>query len=74
MSNDPGSVPEREKGGERTVVRPAGRHTSENVHWVLFEDAPEPRTPEELKEGVRKYLKNRQARRDDLEPPGAEQP
>jgi AbrB family looped-hinge helix DNA binding protein len=59
----PGSVLEWEQEGERVVVRRAGRHTSEDVHRALFAAAPEPRTLEELKEGVRRYVKNRHARR-----------
>jgi AbrB family looped-hinge helix DNA binding protein len=59
----PGSVLEWEQEGERIVVRRAGRYTSEDVHRALFEDAPEPRTLEELKEGVRRYVKSRHARR-----------
>jgi AbrB family looped-hinge helix DNA binding protein len=50
----PGSVLEWEEDGERMVVRRAGRYTSEAVHQALFEQAPEPKTLEELKEGVRR--------------------
>jgi AbrB family looped-hinge helix DNA binding protein len=59
----PGSVLEWEEEGERIVVRRAGRYTSEDVHQALFEEAPEPRTLEELKEGVRQYVKGRYAGR-----------
>lgn len=59
----PGSVLEWEEEGERIVVRRAGRYTSEDLHRALFEEAPEPRTLEELKEGVRQYVKGRHARR-----------
>jgi AbrB family looped-hinge helix DNA binding protein len=59
----PGSILEWEEQGERMVVRRAGRYTSEDVHRALFPDAPEPRTLEELKEGVRQYVKGRHARR-----------
>jgi len=55
----PGSVLEWEEEGERIVVRRAGRSTSEDVHRALFEEAPEPRTLEELKEGVRQSVKGR---------------
>jgi AbrB family looped-hinge helix DNA binding protein len=58
----PGSVLEWEEDGERMVVRRAGRYTSEDVHQALFEEAPEPRTLEELKEGVRRSVKSRHAR------------
>ena len=59
----PGSVLEWEQEGEQIVVRRAGRYTSEDVHRALFEGPPEPRTIEELKEGVRQYVKSRHARR-----------
>jgi len=59
----PGSVLEWEEEGERIVVRRAGRYSSEEVHRALFEEAPKPRTLEELKEGVRQYVKGRHARR-----------
>ena len=59
----PGSVLEWDEEGERIVVRRAGRYTSEDMHRALFEEAPEPRTLEELKEGVRQYVRGRHARR-----------
>ena len=59
----PGSVLEWEEDGERMVVRRAGRYTSEDVHRALFDEAPRPRSLEELKEGVGKYVKSRHARR-----------
>lgn len=59
----PGSVLEWEEDGERIVVRRAGRYTSEDVHRALFEKPPEPRTLEELKEGVRQSIRDRHARR-----------
>lgn len=59
----PGSVLEWEEEGERIVVRRAGRYSSEDIHQALFENAPEPRTLEELKDGVRRYVKTRHARR-----------
>jgi len=42
---------EWEQEGERMVVRRSGRYTSEDLHRALFEEPPEPRTLEELKEG-----------------------
>jgi AbrB family looped-hinge helix DNA binding protein len=59
----PGSVLEWDEEGERIVVRRAGRYTSEDVHRALFDESPEPRTLDELKEGVRQYVKSRHARR-----------
>lgn len=59
----PGSVLEWEEEGDRIVIRRAGRYTSEDLHRALFEKAPESHTLEELKEGVRQYVKGRHARR-----------
>lgn len=59
----PGSVLEWDEEGERVIVRRAGRYTSEDLHRALFEEAPVPRTLEELKEGVKRYVKARHARR-----------
>ena len=59
----PGSVLEWEEDGERMVVRRAGRYPSKDVHQALFEEASEPKTLDELKEGVRRYVKSRHARR-----------
>jgi AbrB family looped-hinge helix DNA binding protein len=55
----PGSILEWEEEGERIVVRRAGRYTSEELHRALFEEAPEPRTLEELKEGARRYVRTK---------------
>lgn len=59
----PGSVLEWEEEGEKIVVRRSGRYTSEDVHRALFEKTSETRTLEELKDGVRQYVKSRHARR-----------
>ena len=59
----PGSILEWEEEGERIVIRRAGRYSSEDVHRALFETTPDPRTLEELKEGVRQYVNVRHARR-----------
>ena len=59
----PGSFLAWEQEGERIVVRRAGRYSSTDVHRALFEDSPQPRTLEELKEGVRQSVKDRHARR-----------
>jgi antitoxin PrlF len=59
----PGSVLEWEEKGDTMVVRRSGRHSSEDVHHALFETPPEPRSLEDLKDGVRKYVASRHARR-----------
>jgi len=58
----PGAILEWEEDGEKIVVRRAGRYTSEDVHRALFDEKPEPRTLEELKEGRGRYIKSRHAR------------
>ena len=58
----PGSVLEWEAEGEKIVVRRAGRHTSEDVHRALFRTPPKLRTLEELKQGRRRYVRERYAR------------
>jgi hypothetical protein len=46
------------------VVRRAGRYSSEDVHRALFpEESPAAKTLEDMKEGVKRYIKGRYARR-----------
>lgn len=59
----PGSVLEWDAEGDNVLVRRAGRYTSEDVHRALFASPPRPRTLKELKEGIRKYVQGRHARR-----------
>jgi len=60
----PGSVLEWHEEGEKIVVRRAGRYTSEDVHRALFPDGRlRPRTLREMKEGIRRYVRGRRARR-----------
>jgi AbrB family looped-hinge helix DNA binding protein len=60
----PGSVLEWEEDGEKMVVRRSGRFTSEDIHRALFpKKAPAPHTIEEMKEGIRRRVKERSARR-----------
>jgi antitoxin PrlF len=59
----PGSILEWDEEGEVIVVRRAGRYTSEDVHRALFpKRPPRVRTVEEMKSGVRRYLKKHHAR------------
>ncbi len=58
-----GSVLEWDAEGGNIVVRRAGRYTSEDVHRALFATTPRRRTLQELKEGIRKYVQGRHARR-----------
>ncbi|HXG87097.1 MAG TPA: AbrB/MazE/SpoVT family DNA-binding domain-containing protein [Vicinamibacterales bacterium] len=59
----PGSVLEWDEDGDRVVVRKAGRYSSEDIHRTLFARAPKPRTVEQMKNGVGRYLKKRHAGR-----------
>ena len=59
----PGSLLEWDAQGEKMVVRRAGRYSSEDVHRALFVTPPRRRTLKELKEGIRKYVRGRHARR-----------
>ena len=59
----PGSVLEWDQKGEAIVVRRVGRYTSEEVHQALFPVPPRIRSLTELKEGVRRYVRRRHARR-----------
>jgi AbrB family looped-hinge helix DNA binding protein len=59
----PGSVLEWDDEGGQVVVRKAGRYTSEDVHRALFARPPRPRTIAEMKEGIRRNVRRRRARR-----------
>ena len=59
----PGSVLEWNEEGEKIVVRRLGLYTSEDVHRALFEKPPAPKSTEDLKEGIRKFMRKRHARR-----------
>jgi AbrB family looped-hinge helix DNA binding protein len=59
----PGSVLEWNAEHGTIVVRRAGRFTSQDVHAALFSTTPARRTLRELKEGIRKYVQKRHARR-----------
>ena len=59
----PGAVLEWNDDGERVTVRRAGRFSSEDVHQSLFAAPPRARSLQELKDGIRKHVKSRRARR-----------
>lgn len=59
----PGSILEWEEEGDRIVVRRAGRFSSEDIHRALFPSkGPQPKTVEQLKEGIRSHVRKRHAR------------
>ena len=60
----PGSVLEWTVEDEQVIVRRAGRYSSEEIHQMLFPTKPpRQRTAAELKEGIRKSVRKRHARR-----------
>jgi AbrB family looped-hinge helix DNA binding protein len=59
----PGSVLEWEEEGEHVVVRRLGRFSSEDIHRELFRQAPQARKLEELKDGIRRYVRGKHASR-----------
>jgi AbrB family looped-hinge helix DNA binding protein len=58
----PGSVLEWDAEGEKVIVRRAGRYSSEEIHRKLFAKKPPRRALTELKDGIRKYVRDRHAR------------
>jgi AbrB family looped-hinge helix DNA binding protein len=59
----PGSILEWHEEGDKIVVSRAGRYTFEDIHRALFpKRAPQPRTIEEMKAGIRRHVKARRAR------------
>lgn len=59
----PGSVLEWDEVNDQVVVRRAGRYSSEEVHSALFPDDEAPRAPVDSKDGMRKYVRRKHARR-----------
>lgn len=60
----PGSVLEWKEDGERVFIERSGRYTSEDIHRALFpHGVSKSRTVEEMKEGVRRYMRKRYASR-----------
>jgi antitoxin PrlF len=60
----PGSVLEWNEEGQSIVVRRAGRYSSQDVHQALFPAGPpRPRSLADLKTGIRRFVRERHARR-----------
>jgi AbrB family looped-hinge helix DNA binding protein len=60
----PGSILEWDEEGEKIIVRRSARFTSQDIHRALFpKQAPEPRTLDDMKEGIRRRVRERHARR-----------
>ena len=58
----PGSVMEWDESGGEVVVRRAGQYTSAQVHEALFGTARTRKAKVDVKEGIRKYIRQRHAR------------
>jgi antitoxin PrlF len=58
----PGSVLEWDESGGEVVVRRAGRYTSAQVHEALFGASDTRKAKTDVKEGIRKYIRQRHAR------------
>jgi AbrB family looped-hinge helix DNA binding protein len=59
----PGSVLEWDEEGDKIIVRRAGRFSSVDIHRALFPDGPpRRRTVDEMKEGIRRHMRQRYAR------------
>ena len=63
MGVGPGSVIEWVEQNDEIVVRKAGRNTSVDVHRVLFPEGEAPSSDTSVKEGIRKYVRRKHARR-----------
>jgi AbrB family looped-hinge helix DNA binding protein len=59
----PGSVLEWDEQADQVIVRRAGRYSSEEVHSVLFPAALDSKAPKDPKQGIRKYIRRKHARR-----------
>lgn len=59
----PGSVLEWDQDGGKVTVRRAGRYSSQEIHQAIFPGgAPAPKSVEEMKQGIRQYMRQRHAR------------
>jgi len=59
----PGSVLEWNEEDDKIVVRRSARYTSEDIHRVVFpKGRPRRRTLGEMKEGIRRHVRERYAR------------
>jgi len=60
----PGSVLEWHEEDDQVIVRRAGQYSSADVHTALFSHGKgKPKRPVDTKDGIRKYIRKRHARR-----------
>ncbi len=58
----PGSVMEWDESGGEVIVRRAGQYTSAEVHEVLFGASRTQKAKVDVKDAIRKYIRQRHAR------------
>lgn len=58
----PGSTLEWDEVSGNVVVRRAGTFTSEDIHRALFAESPKAKSLDELKAGIKRYMRKRHAR------------
>jgi antitoxin PrlF len=58
----PGSVLEWDQDGTQVVVRKAGKFSSEDIHRALFEKRPKARKLRDLKDAIRRHVRDKHAR------------
>lgn len=60
----PGSVLEWQERTDEIVIRRAGTYSSADIHAAIFTGSTAAaKTPAELKDGIRRYMRKRHARR-----------
>jgi antitoxin PrlF len=59
----PGSILEWDESHDQVIVRRAGTHTSAEVHDALFPDHGRKKAPANVREAIRKYIRQKHARR-----------
>ena len=59
----PGVMLEWNEGNGQVFVRRAGRISSAEIHQALFSDRPPFKSAAEMKEGIRRLIRKRHARR-----------
>jgi AbrB family looped-hinge helix DNA binding protein len=60
----PGSEIEWIEDGDRVIIRKVEKYTCEDIHRMLFPEGPaEPRSLEELKQGIEEAIREKHERR-----------
>lgn len=59
----PGSILEWDESDDRVIVRRVGTHSSDDVHAVLFPEAAPSKGEADVKDGIRRYMRRKHARR-----------